>query len=41
MRNKKKAIAIIIMTASVVFIQCSKTFEKADEQGLFEEQKTG
>ena len=40
MRNKKKAIAIIIMTASVVFIQCSKTFEKADEQGAIDEEKT-
>ena len=41
MRNKKKAIAIIIMTASVVFIQCSKTFDKADEQGAIEEQQAG
>ena len=41
MRNKKKAIAIIIMTACVVFIQCSKSFEKADEQGMIEENQSG
>jgi hypothetical protein len=41
MRNKKKAIAIIIMIAGVVFIQCAKTFEKSDEQGAIEEQQTG
>src|SRR6188474_1507344 len=41
MTNKKKAIAIIIMTICVVFIQCSKTFEKADEQGAIEEQQAG
>ena len=41
MTNKKKVIAIIIVTICVVFIQCSKTFEKADEQGAIEEQQTG
>ncbi|HEV8273199.1 MAG TPA: hypothetical protein VGQ04_17920, partial [Chitinophagaceae bacterium] len=42
MRNKKKAIAIIIiMTACVVFIQCSKTFEKSDEQGAIGEEQAG
>jgi hypothetical protein len=41
MTNKKKTIAVIIMTICVVFIQCSKTFEKVNEQGMIEEQQTG
>src|SRR5688572_2592887 len=41
MRNKKKVIAIIILAACVVFIQCSKTFEKADEQGAIGEEQSG
>jgi Na+/H+ antiporter NhaC len=41
MRNKKKAIVIIIMMGCVVFIQCAKTFEKVDEHGAVEEQQTG
>jgi hypothetical protein len=28
--------AIAAMSAIVIFIQCSKTFEKADEQGKIE-----
>jgi len=40
MKYKKKAIAIIIMIACVVFIQCSKTFEKVDEQGANKEEQT-
>src|SRR5688572_28451313 len=40
MKYKKKAIAITIMIARVVFIRCSKTFEKADEQGANAEEQT-
>lgn len=36
MRSKTKVIVIIIMMVCVVFIQCSKTFKKADE-GTIEE----
>jgi len=38
MRHSKKIMAIAAMSAIVIFIQCSKTFEKADEQGKIEEQ---
>ena len=38
MRHSKKIIAIAGMSAFVIFIQCSKTFEKADEQAKTEEQ---
>jgi len=38
MRHSKKIIAIAAMSAIVIFIQCSKTFEKADEQAKTEEQ---
>ena len=38
MRHSKKIIAIAAMSAIVIFIQCSKTFEKADEQARAEEQ---
>src|SRR6186713_119637 len=41
MRNKKKAIVLIVMAACVVFIQCAKTFERTDEQGVIEEQQAG
>jgi hypothetical protein len=41
MRNKKKAIAIIIITACVVFIQCSKTFEISDAQEGIGETQAG
>jgi hypothetical protein len=40
MRYKKQAIVIVLMTAFVGFIQCSKTFEKAkDESGTIEEKQ--
>jgi len=41
MRSKKKFIVIFLMIVCVVFIQCSKTFKKADEQGMIEEKQTG
>ena len=42
MRNKKKIVVILMMMAAcIVFIQCSKTFEKSGEQGAIEEQRAG
>lgn len=38
MRHSKKIMAFAAMSAIVIFIQCSKTFEKADGQGKIEEQ---
>ena len=41
MRHNKKIIAIAAMSAIVIFIQCSKTFKKTDEQVAVEEEQSG
>ena len=41
MRYNKKIIAIAAMSAIVIFIQCSKTFKKTDEQVAVEEEQSG
>jgi hypothetical protein len=40
MRHCKKIIAIAAMSAIVIFVQCSKSFEKAGEQGMIEEKQS-
>jgi hypothetical protein len=40
MRHSKKISAIAAMSAIVIFIQCSKSFEKTDEQGMNAEEQT-
>ena len=40
MKHSKKIIAIAAMSAIVIFIQCSKSFEKADEQAMTEENQS-
>jgi hypothetical protein len=39
MRHSKKVIAIAAMSAIVIFMQCSKAFEKADEQGVIRKEQ--
>src|SRR5678809_1790148 len=41
MRHSKKIMAITAMSAIVIFIQCSKAFEKSDEKGMIEEEQSG
>ena len=41
MRYNKKIIAVAAMSAIVIFIQCSKTFKKTDEQVAVEEEQSG
>ena len=41
MRHSKKIMAIAAMSAIVIFIQCSKAFEKSDEKGMIEEEQSG
>lgn len=41
MRHSKKIIVVAAMSAIVIFIQCSKAFEKSDEKAIIEEEQSG